>query len=222
METVVEVEPTPVRPIQRIHSPITPVHAVGIGISTGGPNALTELLPRLPSDFPVPVFVVQHMPAVFTRLLAERLASKCSVLVKEAEDGEWAMPGRVYIAPGDYHMIVSREGGRVLIRNIKTPPVNSCRPSVDPLFESLAGVYRENLMVAVLTGMGQDGMYGCEHVREFGGHIIAQDEASSVVWGMPGAVVRRGLADKVMNLDRLSMEMMNRVRAAEPITILRP
>ncbi len=189
------------------------IHAIGIGVSTGGPNALTELLPRLPADFEIPVFVVQHMPAVFTRLLAERLAAKCLVKVKEAEDGEVASAGTVYIAPGDYHMVVERMGGKVIIQNIKTQPVNSCRPSVDPLFESLAAVYGGNLMVAVLTGMGQDGMYGCDHVRESGGFVVVQDEESSVVWGMPGAVFRRGLADKIMNLERLAFEIISRSKS---------
>jgi two-component system chemotaxis response regulator CheB len=189
------------------------VEAVVIGVSTGGPNALAEILPPLPEDFPVPIFIVQHMPPIFTKFLSDRLASKCRLAVSEAAGGETPEAGHVYIAPGDFHLIVEREGVNPRLRIAREAPENSCRPSVDVLFRSAVKVYGSRMLAVIMTGMGQDGFRGCEQVKGAGGQVLAQDEASSVVWGMPGFVVRAGLADRVLPLSQLPMEILRRARA---------
>lgn len=186
----------------------SPPRAVAIGVSTGGPNALAEVIPMLPKDFPLPVFVVQHMPPMFTRLLAERLQSQSKVKVVEAQEGMRVTAGFVYIAPGDYHMVLAKTGGSVLIHLNQGPMENSCRPAVDVLFRSVGEVYGGATISAILTGMGQDGLRGVEQLRALGGYVIAQDEASSVVWGMPGFVARAGLADVVCDLKLVTPEIV--------------
>jgi len=188
------------------------IEALAIGVSTGGPNALSALLPQLPGDLPVPTFIVQHMPPVFTKLLAERLGTLSPLKVSEAVSGVEACPGHVYVAPGDYHMVVKSEGLVKRIRTNQDQPENSCRPAVDVLFRSVAAVYGPGTLGVVLTGMGQDGLRGCEHIREAGGQILAQDEASSVVWGMPGFVARAGLADLIVPLREVAGEIVRRVQ----------
>jgi two-component system chemotaxis response regulator CheB len=183
------------------------IDVLAIGCSTGGPNALAVLVPQLPADLPVPVVIVQHMPPVFTRLLADRLCAQSRVRVLEAQDGVALEKGTVYIAPGDHHMTVERAAGGVRIRLNQDAPENFCRPAVDPLFRSVAAVYPGAILAAVLTGMGRDGTKGCDALRRAGAHIIAQDEPSSVVWGMPGSVVEKGLADQILPLDRVSSEI---------------
>jgi two-component system chemotaxis response regulator CheB len=187
------------------------IDVLAIGTSTGGPNALAEVVPRLPEDFPVPVVVVQHMPPLFTRLLAERLDSQSQLTVQEAEADKTLEPGQVWIAPGDYHMTVARKGTRVVLELNQNPPENSCRPAVDVLFRSVAQVYGANALGVVMTGMGSDGARGAAHIREAGGEIVVQDEPSSVVWGMPGAVVSAGAADKICPLTEISPEVVRRV-----------
>jgi len=186
------------------------VDVVAIGVSTGGPNALAVVLPELPADLPVPVVLVQHMPPMFTRLLAERLDAQSGLTVVEAAGGEALSPGHVYIAPGNYHMVVQRRGTQVVTALNQEPPENSCRPAVDPLFRSVSQVYGSHVLAVVLTGMGQDGLRGVEHVRAAGGGVIAQDERSSVVWGMPGFVARAGLADRVLPLKDIALEITRR------------
>lgn len=182
-----------------------------IGVSTGGPNALAAVLPKLPADFPLPIAIVQHMPPMFTRLLAQRLDQQCALHVVEATDGLALAPGTVAIAPGDHHMVVhSRPGRGLLVRLNQDPPENSCRPAVDPLFRSAAAACGGRVLAAVLTGMGQDGLRGCEAVRGAGGQVVVQDEASSVVWGMPGLVARDGLAHSVMPLAEMAAELLRR------------
>jgi two-component system, chemotaxis family, protein-glutamate methylesterase/glutaminase len=186
--------------------PLVPVfgqrsRVLTIGVSTGGPNALGQLLPALPPDFPLPVLVVQHMPPLFTRLLAERLNTCCQLRVKEAEAGEIFARGTIYVAPGDRHLRFSPSGRAELDDG---PPLNSCRPAVDALWLSLASVCAGAVTAVVLTGMGQDGLRGATALKAQGARVIAQDEASSVVWGMPGAVVHAGLADHVLPLDRIA------------------
>ncbi len=188
------------------------IDMVAIGVSTGGPNALANLIPTLPRDLPVPMVIVQHMPPVFTRLLAERLAAKSQIGVEEGHPGAVVEPGCAYIAPGDYHMVVASDHNQVTLRTYQGPPENSCRPAVDVLFRSVADVYKPHALAVVMTGMGQDGLRGCEHIREAGGQILAQDQATSVVWGMPGFVANAGLADKVLPLEQLGMEIVRRVR----------
>jgi two-component system chemotaxis response regulator CheB len=188
----------------------TPVVVV-IGVSTGGPAALDVLLPALPGNFPLPVLVVQHMPELFTSLLAERLNGRCSLRVREAAEGDPVCAGNVYIARGNWHMEVlaaSRGGAPASLHLNQGPLENHCRPAVDVLFRSAAGVYGSGVLAVVLTGMGSDGMIGCRMIRDQGGSVLAQDQATSTVWGMPGAVTNAGLAHKVLPLDAIATEIL--------------
>jgi len=189
-------------------SPRIPPRVLAIGVSTGGPTALGALLPKLPSGFPLPVLVVQHMPPLFTRLLAERLHASCPLAVEEAAAGAPVVPGRILIAPGDFHMRVAAANGKVQVCLDQSPPENSCRPAVDALFASLGEVYGGAVLAVILTGMGQDGLRGVQILKARGARVLAQDEASSVVWGMPGAVVNAGLADRVLPLDQVAPEIL--------------
>lgn len=187
------------------------VDILAIGVSTGGPNALTTLLPALPADFLIPIVIVQHMPPLFTKRLAERLTAQGQLPVAEGTSGSVLHPGKVWIAPGDFHMVVQREGTLVRLQLHQAPPENSCRPSVDVLFRSVAKTYGAGTLGLVLTGMGQDGLNGCESIREAGGQVLVQDEASSVVWGMPGIVAQAGLANQVLPLEQMAGAVMQRV-----------
>jgi two-component system chemotaxis response regulator CheB len=183
---------------------------VAIGCSTGGPQALAALLAKLPAGFPVPIVVVQHMPPVFTHHLATRLNQNCALDVREACGDETLQPGQVLIAPGNFHMELQRQGIGVKTVLQQGPPENSCRPAVDVLFRCAAQVFGPGCLAVVLTGMGQDGMRGAEHIVRAGGTVIAQDEASSVVWGMPRAVAEAGLARHVLPLDSIPNELSRR------------
>ena len=187
------------------------IEIVAIGTSTGGPNALTALLPQLPADFPVPIVIVQHMPPLFTRLLAERLNTLARLEVQEGNAGQKLQRGQVWIAPGDHHMTVIRKGTEFVLGINHDPQENSCRPAVDVLFRSVAQTYGANALAVVLTGMGADGTRGSADIREAGGEVIAQDEASSVVWGMPGNVVAANLADHIYPLGGIAPEVVRRV-----------
>lgn len=189
-----------------------PIDMVCVGTSTGGPNALAEVFKSFPGDFPVPIVVVQHMPPMFTALLAERLAANTAIRFHEGQHGQLVLPGHGYIAPGGKHMEVKREGLKTVLQLHEGPPENSCRPAVDVLFRSVAATYGGNVLAVVLTGMGQDGLRGCQHLREGNAQVIAQDEKSSVVWGMPGCVATAGLADLVVPLDRVGGEIVRRVK----------
>jgi two-component system, chemotaxis family, protein-glutamate methylesterase/glutaminase len=184
---------------------------VVIGVSTGGPAALEKLLPALPESFPLPVLIVQHMPALFTRLLAERLNSLCPLRVREAADGERAEPGTVTIARGDWHLELTRDFALRLNQN---PLENFCRPAVDVLFRSAAQAATGRVLGVVLTGMGSDGLAGCRAIRAGGGTVLAQDAASSVIWGMPGAVANAGLANRILPLDAMADELLRCTRTA--------
>lgn len=217
-------EPIP-RPVPTAFTPRREdrIDVVAIGISTGGPNALACLIPALPHDFPVPVLIVQHMPPVFTRLLAERLNTKSEIHVAEGYAGALLAPGTVWIAPGDFHMVVDKNIQRRSLATHQAPPENSCRPAVDVLFRSVAEVYKSHVLAVEMTGMGQDGLRGCERIREMGGQILAQDQATSVVWGMPGFVANAGLADKVLPLDQIGGEIIRRVwRGRDRIREIQP
>ena len=178
--------------------------AVAIGVSTGGPNALQALLPKLPVQLGFPVFIVQHMPALFTKLLADRLCAVSKLPVVEAEHGQEVKNGHIYLAPGGFHMEVKRLLGRVTIALNEGEPENSCRPAVDVLFRSVAAVYGSSALAVVLTGMGQDGLKGCQRIQQAGGTIIAQDRETSAVWGMPAAVVEAGLTATVAPLSEVA------------------
>lgn len=193
------------RPIHRL------IEIVAIGTSTGGPNALAEVLPLIPKDFPVPVVVVQHMPPIFTRLLAERLSGRSAILVEEGSAGVILSAGHAWIAPGNFHMTVKSAGLGSRLDLNQDPPENSCRPAVDVLFRSVADVYGASVLGVVMTGMGSDGVIGAQRIRERGGEVIIQDEASSVVWGMPGLVHASGQADAVYPLEQLGQEITRRV-----------
>jgi two-component system chemotaxis response regulator CheB len=187
------------------------VDIVAIGSSTGGPNALAEVLPRLPADFPVPIVIVQHMPPIFTRLLAERLASRSAIPVEEGTAGAAIPPRHAWIAPGNFHMKVVRSGKTLNLGLNQRPPENSCRPSVDVLFRSVATACGGNVLAVVMTGMGADGVVGAQEIRRAGGNVIIQDEKSSVVWGMPGLIHASGLDDASYPLDQLAAEITRRV-----------
>lgn len=187
------------------------IDVLAIGSSTGGPNALLDLLPRLPADLPVPVVLVQHMPPLFTRFLAERLDSRAALQVREAKAGAIVKPGQIWVAPGDYHMTVERKRPSTVLNLNQDPRENSCRPAVDVLFRSVAAAFGPNTLAVVLTGMGSDGARGAQVIREAGGEVFVQDEASSVVWGMPGAVVAAGAADKICPLSAIGSEIVSRI-----------
>jgi two-component system chemotaxis response regulator CheB len=187
------------------------VDLVVIGSSTGGPNALHEVLAALPGSLPVPVVITQHMPPVFTRLLAERLDATCALDVREAKGGEILRPGSVWIAPGDHHLVVRRVGVDAVLALDDGPPENSCRPSVDVMFRSVAQTFGGRSLAVVLTGMGADGQRGAGLLRDAGAAVLAQDEVTSVVWGLPGAVVRSGLADEVLPLASVAEAITARV-----------
>lgn len=191
--------------------------AVLIGSSTGGPNALMNLLPGL-RQLEVPVFIAQHMPPKFTQSLANSLAESSGRIVKEGEDGELVRPGVAYIAPGGFHMTLSRDQDKnLLICLNRDRPVNGCRPSVDVLFKSAQGLYGRRAVAVILTGMGEDGKEGVKDLRQEGTYIIAQDEASSVVWGMPGSVAKAGLADVVLPLPQIAEAILREIRKGAPL-----
>jgi two-component system chemotaxis response regulator CheB len=184
---------------------------LAIGVSTGGPTALGAIIPQVPPDFPIPILIVQHMPPLFTRLLAERLQASTSLKVEEAAEGSAVTAGKVLIAPGDFHMRLRNTGRDLVICLDQSPPENSCRPSVDVLFRSVGETFGPAAIGAILTGMGQDGLRGTQVLKAAGGFVIAQDEASSVVWGMPGTVVAAGLADSVVPLENVVPEVLKRI-----------
>ena len=187
------------------------IEIVAIGTSTGGPNALAQVLPMFPKDFPIPIVVVQHMPPVFTRLLAERLAGRSAITVQEGTVGAVLRSGQAWIAPGNFHMTVNRAGMDWCLDLNQDPAENSCRPAVDVLFRSVAAACRGNVLAVVMTGMGSDGVRGAGIIRAAGGEVIVQDEASSVVWGMPGLVHAAGQADAVYPLEQLAPGIIRRV-----------
>jgi len=191
-----------------------PVDIVTIGSSTGGPKALEVVLTAIGPNFPVPVVLVQHMPPVFTQMLAQRLDQKTHFTVVEATSGLALQPGHLYVAPGDNHMVVTGDSARGFrVELNKAAPENSCRPAVDVLFRSVADCFGARTLAVVLTGMGQDGLRGSEKIAAAGGAILAQDEASSVVWGMPGYVVKAGLADEVLAVEDVAGAIETRVRS---------
>lgn len=200
------------RPVQVAAVPAAPrktwraadAQVVGIGTSTGGPNALAALLPNLPADFPLPVLVVQHMPPVFTASLAQSLARVCKLAVREAKDGEPVLPGAILIAPGGQHMRVVRHGGTARVSLSQDPPEHGCRPAVDVLFRSLETVYGGKTIAVIMTGMGEDGFAGCRALHQRGAWIVAQNEATCTVYGMPRGPIETGIADVVAPLDQLA------------------
>lgn len=189
-----------------------PIRGIVIAVSTGGPTALAEVLPALAASIHVPVLIVQHMPAFFTAQLAERLAKLCNATVREAQAGQEIRSDDILLAPGGRHFAIASDGGTLRARLTDDPPENSCRPAADVLFRSAASVWGGGTLAIVLTGMGRDGLQGSRQIVEAGGTVIAQDEFTSVVWGMPGEVVRAGLADAILPLSQIGVEVALRLK----------
>lgn len=190
------------------------IEIVTLATSTGGPNALSKLFEQFREPLPVPLVIVQHMPPIFTRALADRLDG-CSVMsVHEGEEGMVLQAGHAYIAPGGYHMETRRKGADVVLRLNQEAPENSCRPAADVLFRSVADCYGPATLAVVMTGMGRDGFLGTQVICERGGTAIAQDEATSVVWGMPSFLAKEGLAESVLPLDLIAGAISKRVSAS--------
>jgi len=205
----------PPKPIVLRAASTMSVDVLAIGSSTGGPQALLSLLRGIGPNLRVPTFITQHMPATFTAVLADHIARTTGLACAEAKDGEIAMAGRTYLAPGNFHMVIERKGVHVVVRLDSGPPENYCRPSVDPMLRSLARAYGGRVLTAILTGMGSDGLVGGRAVAAAGGTVIAQDEATSVVWGMPGAVATDGICSAVLPLSQIApfvTKMIGRAR----------
>lgn len=195
------------------------VRAIGLGCSTGGPQALSAFVQALTRPPSVPLLVVQHMPAGFTAMLADHLDRLGRLPCAEAQDGEALRPGRLYLAPGNRHLLAEAAAGGLVARLSDGPPESFCRPAVDPMLRSLAAVCHGGVLAVILTGMGQDGLAGCRAVAGTGGTVLAQDEASSVVWGMPGAVARAGLARALLPPAALAEQVL--AIAAGPAGLMR-
>ena len=194
-------------------SDIEAIEVVGIGVSTGGPSALAHVLGAIPSSFDVPVLITQHMPIHCTRFLAERLNATCHLEVREAEEGVVLGPGQAWIAPGDQHMVTRRNRSGVTLHLTDDPPENSCRPSADVMFRSIAETFHSRCLAVVMTGMGKDGLEGCREIKHHEGLVYAQDEETSVAWGMPRAVIKSGIADRVVPLPEMAHAIMSIVNA---------
>jgi two-component system, chemotaxis family, protein-glutamate methylesterase/glutaminase len=190
------------------------IRVVALAASTGGPNALQEVLTHLPASFPVPIVVVQHMPQTFTRFLAERLNQQSALSVVEAADAQPLQPGTVYIARGDYHLRVKRLGAHIVTALDQEPPVNSHRPAADVLLQSVAELYGGHALVVIMTGTGEDALHGCEAIVRAGGHVLVQDEATSIAWDMAGRVQRAGLAELALPLADVGPELRRRTTTA--------
>ncbi|MEQ8167374.1 MAG: chemotaxis-specific protein-glutamate methyltransferase CheB [Candidatus Eremiobacterota bacterium] len=180
---------------------------VVIGISTGGPNALSVMMPMIPEDINVPILIVQHMPPKFTKTLGDSLNAKCKIRVKEAEDDDMLEPGLALIAPGGKHMIVEKKSFDTVVKIIDGEPVNNCKPSADVLFYSVDRIYGDRAIAVIMTGMGSDGTKALRDMRKSGAYIIAQDEKTCVVFGMPRAPVEEGLVDIVSPLEDIADEI---------------
>jgi two-component system chemotaxis response regulator CheB len=200
----------------RPFSPVTP-RVLLIGASTGGPQALTRLVSRLDAvSEAAPILITQHMPATFTTILAEHLARACAKPVHEAVDGEPILAGQIYLAPGDKHMRVARRNGAAVIVLDDGPPLHFCKPAVDHLFTSAADVWGNWNLALILTGMGTDGSIGAASIVESGGSVIAQDEATSVVWGMPGSAADAGVCSAVLPIDQIGAKVVRLFLGATP------
>ncbi len=186
---------------------------IAIGSSTGGPQALFAVLGNLSASVTQPILITQHMPATFTTILAEHIERVAGRPCREAGNGEPVRDGEIYVAPGDYHMVVEKNGLDSVLRIVQTPPENFCRPAVDVMLRSLVDVFGAQVLVVILTGMGHDGLRGSEQVVNAGGSVIAQDEESSVVWGMPGAVATHGLCAKVLPIEEVGTFLSSNVRS---------
>lgn len=177
---------------------------IAIGSSTGGPQALFAVLKGMKGKVNQPILITQHMPATFTKILAEHINRMTGWTCQEATDGVVIEPGQVYLAPGDFHMVVDGSGPKKVLRLNQDPPENFCRPAVDPMLRSIVAAYGRKVLTIILTGMGADGLKGSQQVIQQGGALVAQDEATSVVWGMPGAVAQAGICNAILPLDDIA------------------
>lgn len=209
---VVDMQVSETKPVQVVFKKHR-VEILAMGASTGGPNALMVLLQSLAGQIDVPIVITQHMGLGFTASLAQSLSEKSGVFTHEVKDGELLQAGHAYLAPGGQHLQVERTGGQLIGRLNDGPPECFCRPSVDVMFRSLAEIRGLHVLAVVLTGMGQDGLMGARLIKSQGGVIWAQDEASSIVWGMPGAVAKAGLCESVFALDAMGGEILKRLRS---------
>jgi len=215
---VVAPRPTPTAappaPIVLKAGPVKKPEVLVVGSSTGGPQALTRFLSKIDASMTLPIFITQHMPATFTALLAKHLTRDTGRNVMEASNGQRVEANTAYLAPGNNHMLIEGTRGNAVIRLSQAPKVNFCRPSVDPMLESLIDIYGGSLLTVILTGMGSDGKNSCQKAVEAGGTVLAQDEASSVVWGMPGAVAQAGICRQILDIDALAPAVMRIVGGA--------
>ena len=195
---------TPVPPVRSVAFPGMSDWIVAIGTSTGGPRALQEVLPRLPGNLPCPAIVVQHMPPGFTKSLADRLNSLCDLTVKEAADNDRLTPGTVYVAPGDFHLTIRKEGNSTYIKLNKEPAIGGLRPAVDPMMVSVADIYGAKTVGVILTGMGHDGAKGMQAIKRLHGLTIAEDQSTAVVFGMPKAAIEAGVVDNILPLSQVA------------------
>ncbi len=203
-------------PLTLRSAPPVPARLLAVGSSTGGPQALFTLVQGLGPSVGVPVVLTQHMPATFTPILADHLTRLGGMPCAEARDGEALLPGRIYLAPGDRHLLVEGNRAGLRARLSSDPPENFCRPAVDPMLRTAVAACEGRVLVAMLTGMGQDGLAGTKQVVEAGGGAIAQDEASSVVWGMPGAIAQAGLCHAILPLPRIAPKLLEMLKGARP------
>ncbi|HWR08205.1 chemotaxis response regulator protein-glutamate methylesterase [Sporomusa sp.] len=208
---------TKIQPVNLLNSPfkmaattglVADERIVAIGTSTGGPRALQEIITKLPGNIPCAVVIVQHMPPGFTKSLAERLNSLSSVTVKEAEQNDVLRPGLVLIAPGDYHMVVEREGGKAVVKLNQNPPLGGHRPAVDPMMESVARIFGSKAVGVILTGMGHDGAKGIQAIKRHNGQTIAEDQSTAVVFGMPKSAIEMGVVDKITPITGVTAEIL--------------
>ena len=195
-----------------VSSPVGSGQIVAIGTSTGGPRALQEVLIRLPGDLPCGVVIVQHMPAGFTKSLAERLNTVSELTVKEAEHNDVVRPGNVYIAPGSYHMVLEMEGGKTVIKLNQDPPIGGLRPAVDPMMESVAKIYGSQAIGVILTGMGHDGSKGMQAIKRQHGNTIAEDMTTAVVYGMPKSAIELNVVDRIVPLPEVAGEIIRHIK----------
>lgn len=206
----------PVKEHDRTGMPDKPIRIVVLGSSTGGPEALSKVVTALANPLPVPLVITQHMPPVFTTQLAARLDRMTKATVVEAKEGMSVVPGQIYLAPGNFHMTFAGSSGAPRVKLTQTPPVNFCRPSVDVMFDSAVQMFGGDLLAVVLTGMGADGKNGCGKVLEAGGRTLVQDEKTSVVWGMPGAVATAGFADQIQPLADIPGTIVRHIQTYSP------
>ena len=197
-------------------APIERPAVIAIGSSTGGPQALSEVLKNLGSGVTQPIVITQHMPPTFTAILAEHMTRYTGRLAAEAKDGETLQNGHIYVAPGGTHMLFEAVGAHTVVRLNDGPPENSCKPAVDPMLRCLSEIYKKKLLTVILTGMGHDGLKGAKVAIAAGASLIAQDQASSVVWGMPGAVAQAGICNAVLPLSQIG-HAIGRIARGEPL-----